>query len=416
MKNICIVFFLLFCCKGYSQLNPPTGQTHYFYCKGDPAFQLIAQGSNLLWTDGITGNYSPIAPTPSTATAGITNYFVTQTINGHTSSPMIISVYVEVPFYLSNTVRPNNDAYFFFSYVGQKRFDYSYTIDGGSPIVGSQVSPLSLTIQGLQEGQTVALTLTAVDVPSCVLTPTLTSICKIPCKTDYPDFDPIRPICQGTIPPNLQTTSKNGISGTWFPSVIDTALAGTFVYEFTPDAVMHPCAPKQTLNVTINPLNVLNDFQWKVSGGLAEKNSLTIHTNSKGDYLYQLDFGDFQKSPIFENVSYGFHTVTVKDPLGCSQSVTKSNILVLDYPTVFTPNGDGYNDTWNIESLKDNSSAKIRIYDRLGKLLAEISPKNNGWNGNYMGIPMPASDYWFVVDYEVDKQLKKFSSHFTLKR
>ena len=101
---------------------------------------------------------------------------------------------------------------------------------------------------------------------------------------------------------------------------------------------------------------------------------------------------------------------------GCSNSITKSNILVIDYPRFFTPNGDGYNESWNIVSLRDDPTAKIRIFDRYGKLLKEITPNSGGWNGFYIGQPMPSTDYWFVVEYTEQDVLKKFRSHFSLKR
>jgi gliding motility-associated-like protein len=56
------------------------------------------------------------------------------------------------------------------------------------------------------------------------------------------------------------------------------------------------------------------------------------------------------------------------------------------------------------------------IYFYCGKLLKEIRPDGLGWDGNYIGRPMPASDYWFVVEYQEDAILKKFKSHFSLKR
>jgi gliding motility-associated-like protein len=96
--------------------------------------------------------------------------------------------------------------------------------------------------------------------------------------------------------------------------------------------------------------------------------------------------------------------------------ITKNNILVIGYPKYFTPNADTYNDTWNISELQGNSGSKIYIFDRYGKLLKEIRPDGLGWDGNYIGRPMPASDYWFVVEYQEDAILKKFKSHFSLKR
>lgn len=52
------------------------------YCEGQPATPLTATGTNLLWyTTPTGGTGSATAPTPSTATAGTVNYYVSQTVN-----------------------------------------------------------------------------------------------------------------------------------------------------------------------------------------------------------------------------------------------------------------------------------------------------------------------------------------------
>ena len=90
--------------------------------------------------------------------------------------------------------------------------------------------------------------------------------------------------------------------------------------------------------------------------------------------MYQLDDGPFQESPVFENVSLGTHSITVQDKNGCSPPITRNDVLVINYPKFFTPNNDGYNDTWNIFSLQDQSNSRILIFDRYGKFLKEITP------------------------------------------
>jgi large repetitive protein len=82
----------------------------------------------------------------------------------------------------------------------------------------------------------------------------------------------------------------------------------------------------------------------------------------------------------------------------------------------FTPNNDGYHDTWNIIGIADNPTAKIYIFDRYGKLLKQLSPTGRGWDGTYNGRPMPSNDYWFRVEYREDGIEKEFRGHFTLKR
>ncbi|MFN3640655.1 MAG: T9SS type B sorting domain-containing protein, partial [Flavobacterium sp.] len=88
-----------------------------------------------------------------------------------------------------------------------------------------------------------------------------------------------------------------------------------------------------------------------------------------------------------------------------------------NYPNFFTPNADGYNDTWNIIGMEDPVyNAKIYIFDRYGKLLKQISPRGLGWDGTYNGQSMPSTDYWFTVTYEENGTPKEFRAHFSLKR
>lgn len=219
-------------------------------------------------------------------------------------------------------------------------------------------------------------------------------------------------ICSGTTAPLLDTTSPNGITGTWLPSSIDNMISGAYV--FAPDAPQ--CATVKTVNVTVNPSNTLQSVAWTVTDAFAENQIVTIIATNAGNYLYQLDSGPFQTSPIFENVALGMHSITVKDVNDCSTPITDSNVLVIGYPKFFTPNGDSFNDTWNIVGFEDQLNTRIYIFDRYGKLLKDISPSGSGWDGNYTGNPMPASDYWFTVEYSEQGVIKEFKSHFSLKR
>ncbi|HRD42544.1 MAG TPA: hypothetical protein PLN30_02280, partial [Ferruginibacter sp.] len=65
------------------------------YCQNATASPLSATGSNLLWYTSATGGTgSSTAPTPSTANAGTTNYYVSQTTNGCESPRAMITVTV----------------------------------------------------------------------------------------------------------------------------------------------------------------------------------------------------------------------------------------------------------------------------------------------------------------------------------
>lgn len=132
-----------------------------------------------------------------------------------------------------------------------------------------------------------------------------------------------------------------------------------------------------------------------------------------GDYEFALDGGPYQDSPIFEGVPPGIHQVSVRDKNGCgTKSVAAS---VIGYPLYFTPNGNGQDDNWQVLGVNGvfQSQSLIYIFDRHGRLLAQIAPDGPGWDGTYNGTPMPADDYWFRVGLEDGRT---FTGHFSLIR
>jgi hypothetical protein len=79
----------------YAQPAAPTVTSPVTYCKDATASALTATGTSLLWyTTATGGTGSAIAPVPSTATAGTTNYYVTQSDTSGESARALIAVVV----------------------------------------------------------------------------------------------------------------------------------------------------------------------------------------------------------------------------------------------------------------------------------------------------------------------------------
>src|SRR5690554_5535500 len=156
----------------------------------------------------------------------------------------------------------------------------------------------------------------------------------------------------------------------------------------------------------------------KVTDSFGDTNAIEVLAYAGDNYTleYRLDDGPWQEENIFLDVTPGEHTVYVRI-VGQPCEASKV-IMIMDYPKYFTPNNDGYNDTWNIWSLKDQSNSKIYIFDRYGKLLKELSPAGAGWDGTFNGHPVPSTDYWFKAEY-IDPKTglqKEVTGHFSLKR
>ena len=118
-----------------------------------------------------------------------------------------------------------------------------------------------------------------------------------------------------------------------------------------------------------------------------------------GDYEFAIDneFGNYTGGSFFKNLSPGIHTLFVRDKLGCG--VASFQFSILAYPKFFTPNGDGENDFWTINGFDASfyKMSQISIFDRFGKLIYQIEPNSQGWNGDYQGKKLPSNSYWFRV-------------------
>ncbi len=185
-------------------------------------------------------------------------------------------------------------------------------------------------------------------------------------------------------------------------------------YTVTATEIGTGCSNTQSTTVTVSSPPEQYDAQV-ISGAFANIHTIEATASGQGVYEFQLDDGPFQDNGTFTDVSAGDHTVTIRDVNGCG-SVTLE-VGVIDYPRFFTPNNDGYHDTWNIIGIATGDpTAKIYIFDRFGKLLKQLSPLGSGWDGTYNSNPLPSSDYWFKVEYTEQNKRKEFKGHFTLKR
>lgn len=171
-----------------------------------------------------------------------------------------------------------------------------------------------------------------------------------------------------------------------------------------------PCdsAPK-SISVTISEIPTINHIE--TTDWTEFENTITVFTSNAGSFEYSLDNINFQTSNYFANLRAGLYTVYVRDSSGCG---TISQVVwLLNYPLYFTPNGDGYNETWRIENQEFETNLTVFIYDRYGKLLTYFPSNSSGWDGTYNGNLMLATDYWFVVNRQDGRTLR---GHFTLKR
>ncbi|WP_108803593.1 T9SS type B sorting domain-containing protein [Aquimarina sp. Aq107] len=225
-------------------------------------------------------------------------------------------------------------------------------------------------------------------------------------------------LCEGTnvtIDSGLQSGTSNNFDYLWSPNgetteSIRVSQAGTYTVSITNQIT--GCSKDRIVSVTSSsPATIIQPIE--INDAL-DNNTVAINVLGSGDYEYAIAFNDanirtYQDSPIFTDVPPGFHTVYVRDKNGCGPEASQA-ISVVGFPKYFTPNGDGFHETWNVGGISSQvlGNSIIYIFDRSGKLLKQLVPSGNGWDGTYGGTLMPSSEYWYRVELS-DGRVRKGS-------
>lgn len=230
----------------------------------------------------------------------------------------------------------------------------------------------------------------------------------------------------GNFPINATPTVPGNYTYTWTPTnpnttggqqnaIFNADASGIYKVVVTNTATLCSREDQMEIFVSSAPDSVTLELVSEIfSSGLATIQAEVI--GGFGSYEFSLNLVDWQTSPVFTNLANGNYTVYARDVNGCPGVIQSNTVTTISYPNYFTPNGDTYNDTWNISGLTPEFEAKIFIFDRYGKLLKQINPYANGWDGTYNEQEMPSTDYWFKIEYTEDGIQKEFKAHFSLKR
>nr|WP_315188375.1 choice-of-anchor L domain-containing protein [uncultured Flavobacterium sp.] len=159
----------------------------------------------------------------------------------------------------------------------------------------------------------------------------------------------------------------------------------------------------------VNSTNAKSPIITEFSGN--ENSVELIPPSGGGNFEFSLDGMNYQVNPLFLNVPMGNYNAYIKNSETCEY--LSFPVTVLDYPRFFTPNGDNYNDYWKINNLDLYPNTTLFVYNRFGKLLKQLSPSGDGWDGTFNGLNLPSDDYWFTLNLEGTKEYK---GHFSLKR
>ncbi len=147
-----------------------------------------------------------------------------------------------------------------------------------------------------------------------------------------------------------------------------------------------------------------------ISNITSDEYTIKVATTLQGDFEYSINGRDYQASSEFEDTEGGRYTIYVREKNGCGEVSMQYTHFVI--PKFFTPNGDPYNNTFDLVGIENYSSSSVNIFDRYGKLLKNSRNSPFSWDGTFNNRDLPSGDYWYIIQIEDTT----FKGHFSLKR
>jgi gliding motility-associated-like protein len=208
-----------------------------------------------------------------------------------------------------------------------------------------------------------------------------------------PTFSSIAPICSGSTRPTLQTTSSNGITGTWNPAIVSNQVSANYI--FTPSTT--ECANAVSVAVVVynSPSNINFTQTTIVNGNPTGILEITSVDGGLAPYAFSFEGSPFTSNTSFPNLSSGDFTVTVKDSRGCTFTQTFTLESDCLFPKGISPNGDGLNDSFNLNTCNILS---LEIFNRYGIKVNSFGNYVKEWKGtDNKGNNLPDGTYFYVA-------------------
>lgn len=261
----------------------PAVTTPVTYCQNVIAGPLTATGTNLLWYTVATGGTgSAAAPTPSTAGAGTTLYYVSQSSNGCESQRSSISVIVNpapaAPAVTTPVTYCQNATAVPLTATGTNLLWYTAATGG----TGSTTAPTPSTANAGTTSYYVTQSASGCESPRAVINVTITTVPAAPTATSPVTY------CQNTAAVALTATGTNllwytvatGGTGSSTAPVPSTATAGSTIYyvsqsnncgasQRTPITVVVTPAPAAPTGLTVSSVSLNSAvLNWSIQAGL----------------------------------------------------------------------------------------------------------------------------------------------------
>ncbi|MEA1875582.1 MAG: gliding motility-associated C-terminal domain-containing protein [Bacteroidota bacterium] len=193
---------------------------------------------------------------------------------------------------------------------------------------------------------------------------------------------------------------NNGESYLYDSNLFSNLLGGSVLkIAINQDSV---CVKEFSLNPIVGqPDPIAIDYRIRPpSCAFCQDGQITLKEITGGTPPYSISWSDLGEGYLRYNLNEGLYALMIEDSLKCRQFFPIQLEDKFYIPNAFTPNGDGYNDTWIIPVLYDYPDCLVKIFNSKGELIY-VSEKGypKPWDGKSNGFTQPLGTYYYIIQY-----------------
>ncbi len=222
-------------------------------------------------------------------------------------------------------------------------------------------------------------------------------------------------ICKGS---SLQLNASGGIYSLWTPSsyLSDSSVLNPIVVPASNIQYVLKtsnysdfrtnCTTYDTLNIKLEnkPIVKAGTSQYITKGQSVNLNGILTGTDANVHWEPKQYFtNDSSLNAICKPDTTRTFYLYADSKYGCGSGLDSVKIIVLSsssaipLPNVFSPNGDGRNDTWEIPYLKNYPDCTVQIFNRYGQQVFNSIGYSRNWDGTYNNQPLPIGTYYYII-------------------
>ncbi|RYD59041.1 MAG: T9SS type B sorting domain-containing protein [Sphingobacteriales bacterium] len=424
--------------------NAPGVTSPIGICEGATPEQLTAIGQNLKWYYQPSGGVAAVVPpTFSTGKLDTFSFWVSQTVDGCEGPRARLDAIV--------TFKPNGQINIDMDSICQKQtaiisyygsglpesaYNWNLPALGATLLSGTKEGPL--TVQFDSAGiQTISLLVGNLGCYSDVYTKKI-KVNKIPDAGIITKDD----ICKNA--PELVGLYQFDPNIDTFEWDFDGGVVSHYATDQGPYAVQWSTPGQKVVSLLITErlcraikrdtlmVHELPDAKFSIEGyregeQICEGDSIriaarTIEPASQYVWTPTRFFDMYDKMPVtYSRIDFNSMVkLHVTDEYGCKNAdsvrvVTKS-CCTLNFPSAFSPNGDGKNDVFRMITPGFNDIKTLRVVNRWGQVVFETADARRGWDGTLNGEPADLGTYFYYINYRCNQKLTEQRGEVTLVR